>query len=138
MSELSIYEKATEAARFIAAKISNRKPQVAVVLGSGLGGVADAVNDAVEIHYRDIPHFPVSTVEGHAGHLVSGSLGGVDVLLMKGRFHFYEGYEMKEVTLPVRVFSLLGIPSLILTNAAGGARADLAPGTLMVITDHIN
>ncbi len=138
MTELSIYEKATEAARFITAKINDKKPQIAVVLGSGLGGVADAVENPIAVHYSDIPHFPVSTVEGHAGHLVSGSLGGVDVLLMKGRFHFYEGYDMKQVTLPVRVFSLLGIQTLILTNAAGGTAPHLGPGTLMLITDHIN
>jgi purine-nucleoside phosphorylase len=119
-------------------QMGTRKPRVAVVLGSGLGGVADAIEEAVEIPYGDIPHFPVSTVEGHAGKLIAGTLGGVDVLLMKGRFHFYEGYDMQEVTLPVRVFSLLDIPSLILTNAAGGARQDLAPGTLMLINDHIN
>src|SRR5262249_28031295 len=101
MAEGSIYEKAAEAAQYIREKMGHQKPQVAVVLGSGLGGVADAVTEAAEIHYGEIPHFPVSTVEGHAGRLVIGSLGGVDVLLMKGRFHFYEGYEMKEVTLPV-------------------------------------
>jgi purine-nucleoside phosphorylase len=138
MGETSLYQKATEASQYILSKLAGTKPQVAVVLGSGLGGVADAVNNPIEIHYSEIPHFPVSTVEGHAGHLVSGSLGGVDVLLMKGRFHFYEGYEMKEVTLPIRVFSLLGIQTLILTNAAGGTAPQLGPGTLMLITDHIN
>ncbi|MBI3652134.1 MAG: purine-nucleoside phosphorylase [Acidobacteria bacterium] len=119
-------------------QIGTRKPRVAVVLGSGLGGVADTVTEAVAIPYGDIPHFPVSTVEGHAGKLIAGSLGGVEVLLMKGRFHFYEGYAMPEITLPVRVFALLGISSLILTNAAGGAAKYLAPGTLMLINDHIN
>ena len=133
-----IYHYATEAAQYISAKMAHYKPQIAIVLGSGLGGIADAVNNPIEVHYSDIPHFPVSTVEGHAGHLVIGSLGGVDVLLMKGRFHFYEGYEMKEVTLPVRVFSILGIQTLILTNAAGGTAPHLGPGTLMLITDHIN
>lgn len=135
---ISIYDRATEAARFIGVQMGSRKPRVAVVLGSGLGGVADAVEDAIAIPYGDIPHFPVSTVEGHAGCLVIGALGGVDVLLMKGRFHFYEGYSMQEITLPVRVFSLLGIGSLILTNAAGGAAKHLSPGTLMLINDHIN
>src|SRR5689334_554020 len=135
---ISIFDRATEAARFITMQMGTRKPRVAVVLGSGLGGVADAVQEAVEIPYGDIPHFPVSTVEGHAGKLIAGTLGGADVLLMKGRFHFYEGYDMQEVTLPVRVFSLLGVQSLILTNAAGGARKDLSPGTLMILKDHIN
>ncbi len=135
---IPIYERAEEAARFINSKSGSRKPRVAVVLGSGLGGVADAVEEAVEIPYEEIPYFPVSTVEGHAGSLISGSLGGIDVLLMKGRFHFYEGYSMQEVTLPVRVFSMMGIQSLILTNAAGGAAKHLSPGTLMIINDHIN
>lgn len=136
--EKSIYTNATEAAQYISAKMEHYRPQVAIVLGSGLGGLADAVSNPIEIHYSEIPHFPVSTVEGHAGHLVIGSIGGIDVLLMKGRFHFYEGYEMKEVTLPVRVFSILGIQTLILTNAAGGTAPHLGPGTLMLITDHIN
>jgi purine-nucleoside phosphorylase len=135
---IPIYERAEEAARFVNLKCGSRKPRVAVVLGSGLGGVADAVEEAVDIPYDEIPYFPVSTVEGHAGKLIIGSLGGIDVLLMKGRFHFYEGYTMQEVTLPVRVFSLLGIQSLILTNAAGGAAKHLSPGTLMIIKDHIN
>lgn len=138
MTDIPIYDRAAEAARFIGAKIGGRKPRVAVVLGSGLGGVADAVEDAIEIPYGDIPFFPVSTVEGHAGKLIAGSIGGVDVVLMKGRFHFYEGYSMKEVTLPIRVFSLMGVRSLVLTNAAGGAAPDLKPGDLMLITDHIN
>jgi purine-nucleoside phosphorylase len=138
MSNKSIYKQAKKAAEFISAKMKKRKPRVAVVLGSGLGGVADAVTEAIEIHYGDIPNFPISTVEGHAGKLIIGSLGGVDVLLMKGRFHFYEGYSMQEITLPVRVFSLLGVHSLVLTNAAGGTSVHLGPGTLMLINDHIN
>ena len=135
---IPIYEKASEAARYIAAKAPQHTPRVAVVLGSGLGGVADAVCDAVEIPYDEIPHFCRSTVEGHAGKLIIGSSGGTDVVVMKGRFHFYEGYSMEDVTLPVRVLSLMGIHSLVLTNAAGGVDSGLAPGSLMVITDHIN
>jgi purine-nucleoside phosphorylase len=138
MSNKSIYKKARKAADYLAGKLKKRKPRVAIVLGSGLGGVADAVSDPIEIHYGDIPNFPVSTVDGHAGKLIIGSLGGVEVLLMKGRFHFYEGYTMKEITLPVRVFSLLGIHSIILTNAAGGTSAHLGPGSLMLINDHLN
>jgi purine-nucleoside phosphorylase len=135
---ISLYDKASEAADHILAKAKARTPRVAVVLGSGLGGVADAVQDGVEIPYSEIPHFVNSTVEGHAGRLIIGSCGGVDVVLMKGRVHFYEGYSMEEVTLPVRVFNLMGIRSLILTNAAGGTAPHLSPGSLMAITDHIN
>jgi purine-nucleoside phosphorylase len=135
---IPLYEKALEASRYISAKAQGRTPRVAVVLGSGLGGVADAVGDIVEVPYEEIPHFPRSTVEGHAGKLVMGSSDGVDVVLMKGRFHYYEGYSMDEVTLPVRAFSLMGIRILLLTNAAGGLAAHLAPGSLMVITDHLN
>lgn len=135
---IPLYEKATEAARFITSKMQGRKPRVAVVLGSGLGGVVCAVEDGVEIPYGDIPHFVHSTVQGHDGKLIIGSCGGIDVMLMKGRVHFYEGYSLEEVTLPVRVFKLLGVDSLILTNAAGGTAPHLAPGSLMAITDHIN
>lgn len=136
--ETTIYDRASEAARYVQAKIHARAPRVAVVLGSGLGGVADAVEDAIEIPYGEIPHFVRSTVEGHDGTLIIGSCGGIDVVLMKGRLHFYEGYSMEEVTLPVRVFSIMGIQSLILTNAAGGTAPHLSPGSLMVITDQIN
>lgn len=135
---ISLYDRASEAARFILSRAQGRTPRVAVVLGSGLGGVADALEDGVEIPYSDIPHFVDSTVQGHDGKLILGSMGGVHVALMKGRAHFYEGYSMDEVTLPVRVFKLLGIGSLILTNAAGGTAPHLAPGALMAITDHIN
>jgi len=134
----SIYDRAAEAAEYIKQKSGGREPKVAVVLGSGLGGVADAIENAVEIPYEEIPHFCRSTVEGHAGRLIAGSCGGTDVVAMKGRFHFYEGYSMQDVTLPVRVFAMMGIRSLILTNAAGGTSPHLAPGSLMVITDHIN
>jgi purine-nucleoside phosphorylase len=138
MTDISIYDRATESARFINVKAGSRKPRVAVMLGSGLGSVADAVEEPLEVNYNEIPHFPVSTVDGHAGKLVIGAINGIDVLLMNGRFHYYEGYTLQEVTLPVRVFSLMGIRSLILTNAAGGTAANLTPGTLMLITDHIN
>jgi purine-nucleoside phosphorylase len=135
---ISIYDQATEAARYITAASQARTPRVAVVLGSGLGGVAETLQDGVEIPYSEIPHFVSSTVQGHEGKLLIGSIGGVDVALMKGRVHFYEGYSMDRVTLPIRVFNLMGITSLILTNAAGGAAPHLAPGSLMAITDHIN
>src|SRR5262245_11179472 len=135
---ISLYDGASEAARYVLAKAPTRTPRVAVVLGSGLGGVADAVEDGADVPYGEIPYFVKSTVEGHDGKLIIGSCGGVDVVLMKGRFHFYEGYSMEEVTLPVRVFSLIGAGSLILTNAAGGTAPHLSPSSLMVITDHIN
>jgi purine-nucleoside phosphorylase len=135
---IPLYERATEAARYISAKTQGHAPRVAVVLGSGLGGVADAINEAIEIAYEEIPHFVNSTVEGHAGRLIAGNCNGVDVIVMKGRFHFYEGYSMEQVTLPVRVFSLLGVRTLVLTNAAGGTSPHLSPGSLMIITDHIN
>lgn len=135
---IPLYDRASEASRYILANARARTPRVAVVLGSGLGAVADAVEDRVEIPYAEIPHFVSSTVEGHAGKLIIGSCGGVDVALMKGRVHFYEGYSMEEVTLLVRVFSLMGIRSLILTNAAGGTAPHLLPGSLMAIIDHIN
>jgi purine-nucleoside phosphorylase len=135
---IPLYDRASEAARYILAAAKTRTPRVAVVLGSGLGGVAEAVEDGVEIPYSEIPHFVRSTVQGHAGKLIIGSCGGVDVVLMNGRFHYYEGYSMEEVTMPIRVFNLMGIRSLILTNASGGAASHLSPGALMAITDHIN
>jgi purine-nucleoside phosphorylase len=135
---ISLYDRASEAARFINSKTQGRAPRVALVLGSGLGGVAEAIADATEIPYTEIPHFMNSTVDGHDGKLLVGSCSGVEVVAMKGRFHFYEGYSMEEITLPVRVFSLMGIRVLVITNAAGGASAHLTPGTLMLITDHIN
>lgn len=135
---IPLYDRASEAARYIGAKAQQRAPRLAIVLGSGLGGVADAITDAVEIPYEEIPHFMRSTVEGHAGRLIIGSCGGVEVAVMKGRFHFYEGYSMQESTLPIRVFGLMGIRTLVLTNAAGGASDHLDAGSLMLITDHIN
>lgn len=132
-----IYEKASEAAEFIRSKYD--KPiETAIVLGSGLGAFADALEDSVAIPYKDIPNFAVSTVEGHAGKLVLGEIGGVSVAVQQGRFHFYEGYEMDAVTFPVRVFGMLGIRNLILTNAAGSLNADMCPGSLMLIADHLN
>ena len=135
---IPLYERAAEAARFIGARSGRLTPRIGVVLGSGLGAVAECVQDAVEVPYGEIPYFVTSTVEGHAGTLILGTCSGVDVALMRGRFHFYEGYSMEDVTLPIRVFAAMGIRSLILTNAAGGVASHLSPGSLMVITDHIN
>jgi purine-nucleoside phosphorylase len=135
---IPLYERASEAARYIGAKTIGRTPRAAIVLGSGLGGVADAIQDPIEVPYNEIPYFVSSTVEGHAGRLIIGSCGGVDVVVMKGRFHFYEGYSMEEITFPIRVLSLMEIRTLVLTNAAGGVAPQLSPGALMIITDHIN
>ncbi|MFA9556065.1 purine-nucleoside phosphorylase [Evansella sp. AB-rgal1] len=130
-------EKIKQSVQFIQGKI-NVKPEIGLILGSGLGDLADDVTNAVKIDYRDIPHFPSSTVEGHKGQLVIGELEGKIVCAMQGRFHFYEGYSMQEVTLPVRVMNLLGCESLIVTNACGGMNEQFQPGDLMIITDHIN
>lgn len=131
------YEKAAEAAEFIKAKYP-KKISTAVVLGSGLGAFADTLENAVAIPYEDIPNFAVSTVQGHAGRLVLGDIDGVPVAVQQGRFHYYEGWDMEQVTFPVRVFGMLGIRDLILTNAAGSLNADMRPGSLMLIADHIN
>lgn len=114
------------------------QPKIGLILGSGLGELADTIENKIEIAYEDIPNFPVSTVEGHSGQMVYGDLMGKKVIALQGRFHFYEGYTMKEVTLPVRVFQALGVESLIVTNAAGGSNPDFNPGDLMLITDYIN
>ncbi|MEC2075766.1 purine-nucleoside phosphorylase [Metabacillus fastidiosus] len=113
-------------------------PKIGLILGSGLGVLADEIEDAVKVPYDQIPNFPVSTVEGHAGQLVFGKLMGADVVAMQGRFHFYEGYSMEKVTFPVRVMKELGVEILIVTNAAGGINESFEPGDLMIITDHIN
>ncbi len=131
------YEHAAEAAEFIRSKYS--KPlKAAVVLGSGLGAFADDLENAVRIPYGSIPHFARSTVEGHAGHLVIGEIDGIPIAVQQGRFHYYEGYEMEQVTLPMRTFGLLGIGNVILTNAAGSLNTEMTPGSLMLISDHLN
>lgn len=137
MTTTSIFEKANEAANFIKEK-GVQDVEVGLILGSGLGELADEIEDSIVIPYEEIPNFPVSTVEGHAGQLVYGLLGGKKVLALQGRFHYYEGYTMGEVTFPVRVMSSLNAHSIIVTNAAGGVNEDFQPGDLMMITDHIN
>ena len=114
------------------------EPEIGLVLGSGLGDLADEIVNPVIVSYSDIPHFPTSTVAGHKGQLVYGELSGKTVVAMQGRFHFYEGYSIQEVTLPIRVMKLLGVTSIGLTNAAGGVNVEFTPGDLMLITDHIN
>jgi len=113
-------------------------PNTAIILGTGLGELANQIEDKTEIPYPEIPNFPVSTVEGHSGKLIIGSLGGKKVLAMQGRFHYYEGYNMKEVTFPVRVFKALGIEYLFVSNAAGGMNSSFDVGDIMLIEDHIN
>ena len=113
------------------------RPTVGLILGSGLGVLGDEIPNSRAIDYADIPGFPVSTVEGHAGRLVFGELGGKTVVVMQGRFHYYEGYSMDEVVFPVRVMKLLGVSTVLVTNAAGGVNTGFVPGDLMLITDHI-
>ena len=133
----SLYERAEHATRIIRARISV-EPRIAVVLGSGLGGFADDFDEAVSIPYEDIPGFMRSTAQGHAGQLVVGKVDSVPLLAMKGRVHYYEGYSLEEVTFPMRTFNLLGIKTVILTNAAGGINVQLQQGALMVLSDHLN
>ena len=127
-------DQVTDAVR---AKI-NVKPRAGIILGSGLNDLAASVKDAVTIPYGDLPHWPVSTVEGHVGRLVIGELEGKPVFVMQGRIHFYEGYSMGQVTLPVRVMQRLGLDIMIVTNAAGGVNPDFVPGDVMLITDNLN
>lgn len=135
MTELK--RKIVEAAKFIRGKIK-AKPSVGIILGTGLGGLADKLKSPSKISYEDVPHFPHSTVDTHAGELVQGRIGDKNVLAMSGRFHFYEGYSLQEVTFPIRVAKALGIKTLIVSNACGGLNPQFSEGDIMVITDHIN
>lgn len=130
-------EKIKSTATFLKTKTSVR-PKTAVVLGSGLGNFASSIELSETFKYEDIPHFPTSTVEGHAGNLIFGKLHGKEIALLQGRFHFYEGYSMQEVVFPIRVLRQMGVEQLILTNAAGGLNPAQSVGDLMLITDHIN
>ena len=134
---MDLMEKLSESKAYIEAKLGGGKPVIGLVLGSGLGDMADSLTDPVIIDYHDIPHFPVSTVPGHKGRLVIGELEGKTVLCMQGRFHYYEGYSMDEVVYPVRTMKMLGIRALFLTNAAGCVNTAWKPGDLMLISDHI-
>ncbi len=133
----SLYERAEHAARVIRAR-TKLEPRIAIVLGSGLGSFADEFDEAVRIPYSEIPGFKQSTVAGHAGQLIVGILDSVPLVAMQGRVHYYEGYSLEEVTFPIRTFKLLGVKTLILTNAAGGINVQLNQGALMVISDHLN
>jgi len=127
-----------EATAALRSALGARRPSVAIVLGSGLGYLADRLRDPLRIGYRDIPHFPLPTVVGHAGEIVCGTLAGKMVLAQSGRFHLYEGHSAQLAALPVRIFAALGIRTLILTNAAGGIRRTFSRGVLMMLADHIN
>lgn len=137
MSEYFTYAELTEIAQFIRAKI-RQAPKVGLILGSGLGSLAEAVEQAQKLPYSTLPAFPVSTVEGHVGQFVFGELEGQPVVVMQGRLHYYEGYSMAEVTLPIRVMQMLGIEILIVTNAAGAVNPEFDPGDVMLISDHLN
>lgn len=130
-------EKIQETTDYIK-KVIKTNPKTGIILGTGLGNLVTQLTDTLEIPYERIPNFPVSTVEGHSGKLIFGKLGNVDVMAMQGRFHYYEGYNMKEVTFPVRVMRALGIENLLVSNASGGMHPDFEIGDLMIITDHIN
>ena len=130
-------ERIQETADFLKSKMHTH-PETAIILGTGLGSLVNEITNKYEIGYETIPNFPVSTVEGHSGKLIFGKLGNKDIMAMQGRFHFYEGYSMKEVTFPIRVMRELGIKTLFVSNAAGGMNPAFEIGDLMIITDHIN
>lgn len=131
-------EKILETVDFIKSKTNGFEPEVGIVLGSGLGGLVNVIDTQYTISYKDIPNFPVSTVQGHEGRLILGTLSGRKVVAMQGRFHYYEGYSTKEVTFPIRVLKYMGIKLLVLSNASGGVNPDFRVSDIMFITDHIN
>jgi len=133
-----LFAHASEAANILGERLGVLTPRIAIVLGSGLGAVAEAVESPIFVPYAEIPHFPQSTVEGHSGRIVSGLLNGVPVVVMQGRVHYYEGYTPQQVTFPMRVLGRLGIETVILTNAAGGINANYQIGDLVLLADHIN
>lgn len=130
-------EKINQTAEYIRSKVADM-PKTAIILGTGLGALVDHIEDKQYIPYSEIPNFPLSTVEGHSGNLIFGNLGNKRVMAMQGRFHFYEGYDMKTVTFPIRVMKALGIKTLFVSNAAGGMNPEFIIGDIMIITDHIN
>lgn len=134
----TLLSKMNEAVNTIQSKTEKVIPEIGLILGSGLGELADEIENPIHIDYSEIPHFPVSTVEGHAGRLVVGTLNGKTVVAMQGRFHFYEGYSMQDVTFPVRVMKGLGVKLLVVTNACGGMNPEFSAGDLMIIEDHLN
>jgi purine-nucleoside phosphorylase len=135
---MTYYDKVAEAVEFLKQRLGSLGAQVGIVLGSGLGAAADAVENPTIVPYGEIPHFPQSTVEGHSGRMVAGKLGGAPVIILQGRVHFYEGYTPQEVTFPMRVLGMLGMRAVVLTNAAGGIHPALHVGELVLLSDHIN
>ena len=137
ISELEQNAKLEEAQHYLRERVG-LSPELGIILGSGLGSFADLIEEKIAIPYQEIPHFPISTVEGHAGQWVFGKVDGRPIVVMQGRFHYYEGYEMHEVTFPIRVMQGLGVKGLLVTNAAGGINPEFRPGDLILIKDHIN
>jgi purine-nucleoside phosphorylase len=135
---MTYFDQVTEGAALLRSRMGGLAPRVGIVLGSGLGAVADAVANPVIVPYGEIPHFPQSTVEGHSGRIVAGLLGGVPVVVMQGRVHSYEGYMPQQVTFPMRVLGMLGVRAVVLTNAAGGIKEGYHVGQLVALGDHIN
>ena len=130
-------DKMQETVKFIQSKV-NEIPKIAIILGSGLGTLADDIEEKIVLSYKDIPNFPISTVMGHKGELIFGKLDNIPVIAMNGRFHYYEGYDLKETTYPIRIFKLLGVETLIVTNAAGGINETFKKGDLMIINDQLS
>ena len=137
-NDINWLERIKETSDFIRERMNGKQPKTAIILGTGLGEVVNRINIDIEIPYGEIPNFPVSTVQGHKGRLIFGTLGNKYIMAMQGRFHYYEGYTMQEVTFPVRVMKALGIKTLFVSNASGGMNPDFKVGDLMIITDHIN
>ena len=137
-NEINWLDKIQETSEFIKRRVNNKLPKTAIILGTGLGAVVDHINIEVEIPYSEIPNFPVSTVQGHKGRMIFGTLGNKYIMAMQGRFHYYEGYTMREVTFPVRVMKAIGVETVFVSNAAGGMNPAFKVGDLMIITDHIN
>lgn len=135
---MKYFDQTVEAAVFLRSKLESFTPRIGIVLGSGLGAVAEAIETPIFVPYASIPHFPQSTVEGHSGRIVAGLLGGVPVIVMQGRVHYYEGYTPQQVTFPMRVLGRLGLETVILTNAAGGINPNYQVGDLVLLADHIN
>ena len=131
-------EQIQETSEFIKQRLNNKIPKTAIILGTGLGEVVNRINIEVEIPYGEVPNFPVSTVQGHKGRLIFGTLGNKYIMAMQGRFHYYEGYTMREVTFPIRVMKAIGIKTVFVSNASGGMNPEFKVGDLMMITDHIN
>jgi purine-nucleoside phosphorylase len=137
-NDINWLERIKETSDFIRERMNGKQPKTAIILGTGLGEVVNRINIDIEIPYGEIPNFPVSTVQGHKGRLIFGTLGNKYIMAMQGRFHYYEGYTMQEVTFPIRVMKALGIKTLFVSNASGGMNPDFKVGDLMIITDHIN